>query len=254
MKRIILSLALIFVLLLSACSGLAADGPGGEMNFDGQILEIYDGGVLVEPVEGEDIRSSSDKISFSTDELDDIGAQMGDTVTVRYSGEVMESYPAQVIALGWSISEKGVSVSDIPEPESEAVEYSHGDVYMSLDLPGGWSSEIIPAAEEEAENEIFGIRFWPEASPEFALMLEYHTGGIGICGTGVTFTETEFQSGLKATACTEELGDDGYWFFLIYDEPHVKYAVSYSGDRELWSEYEDAVTAILDTVALGYGT
>ncbi len=69
--------------------------------FRARILELYSGSVLVEPLEGEAIRSSCDKISFGTLKLDDIGVEVGDLVEIGFDGNVMESYPAQIFASSW---------------------------------------------------------------------------------------------------------------------------------------------------------
>ena len=81
---------------------------GASFSFNAKIIEIESGvgGVLVEPLAGEDILRSSDCISFSKNNLDDIGASVGDIVTITYTGVVMESYPAQIIATKWVLVEK----------------------------------------------------------------------------------------------------------------------------------------------------
>ena len=70
-----------------------------EISFAAVITALDGGSVLVEPLEGEDIRKSADRISFSREDLEDIGEKTGDTVLVTYAGDVMESYPAQIRAV-----------------------------------------------------------------------------------------------------------------------------------------------------------
>ncbi len=72
--------------------------------FVGTVLEINGDLVIVEPVENEPERYSSDRISFSKSMLSDIGAKVGSIVDVSYKGGIMESYPAQVNAVDWSLS------------------------------------------------------------------------------------------------------------------------------------------------------
>lgn len=257
MKNIAITVACALLLLFSGCAKK-------EASFDGVVMEIHENSVLVAPCEGEDILRSADRISFSAADLSDIEAEVGDTVSVTYSGDVMESYPAQVTAVKWSIKEKGSieqEMSIMPYSEelklaenTKTAEYSYEDVYMSLTLPEGWEYEIIPAAldsDPASYGIIYGINFWRTDSPELSLTLEYHPRGIGICGTGVTFEDMVFESGLTATKCTESLDGDIYWFFLIYDEPHNNYAVSCSADSALWNEHESEIMAILETVTLG---
>lgn len=73
-------------------------------SFVGTIIHIYyDDSVVVEPAEGSDERKSSDQISFSCKDLEDIGAVQGSVVEVTYTGEIAESYPAQIRAVAWEL-------------------------------------------------------------------------------------------------------------------------------------------------------
>jgi len=67
--------------------------------FVATVLELKGDSVLVEPVEGEIERMSSDKISFRMPGLEALGVQVGSDVEVYYTGGIMESYPAQVNAV-----------------------------------------------------------------------------------------------------------------------------------------------------------
>ena len=71
-------------------------------SFNATILEIQDTYVVVEPLKGEDILRSSDRITFLTWNLNKIDVSVGDVVTIRYEGGVRESYPAQITATSWS--------------------------------------------------------------------------------------------------------------------------------------------------------
>jgi len=68
------------------------------------IVEINGSSVLIEPLEDEWERASADRISFSADGFEDIGAEVGSVVEVTYKGAIMESYPAQIHATGWKLS------------------------------------------------------------------------------------------------------------------------------------------------------
>ena len=75
-----------------------------EFSFIATVLEINDSSVLVEPVEGEDELHSSDEITFSTKNLQNIEVEVGSVVQVNYTGGIMESYPAQINATSWKLS------------------------------------------------------------------------------------------------------------------------------------------------------
>ena len=69
------------------------------MEFEATVLEIDENSILVEPLEGEDILRSADRVSVGTGDLDpeDVPEmEVGDTVRISYAGGVMESYPAQL--------------------------------------------------------------------------------------------------------------------------------------------------------------
>ena len=61
------------------------------------VLEVHERYILVEPLEGEEIRRTADRITVSTGELEDLPElEAGDLVVVAFGGGVMESYPAQL--------------------------------------------------------------------------------------------------------------------------------------------------------------
>ena len=75
-----------------------------EHTFVATVLEINDSSVTVEPVENSAILMSADKVSFGISDLEKIDAAAGSVVKVTYKGNVMESYPAQVHAIRWELS------------------------------------------------------------------------------------------------------------------------------------------------------
>ena len=70
-----------------------------ETTFHAAVLEVHDGWLLVEPLEGEDILASADRFMVSlagVEEIPDLEA--GVEVAVTFDGMIRESYPAQVTA------------------------------------------------------------------------------------------------------------------------------------------------------------
>lgn len=82
----------------------AREEPNVEHRFIATVVELNSGTALVEPVEYEWERKSSDRISFGITELLDIGAEVGSVVQVTYRGAIRETYPATVDATGWEIT------------------------------------------------------------------------------------------------------------------------------------------------------
>lgn len=76
-----------------------------EHQFMGKLIEHDNGRALVEVLENEPERNSSDRISFSTENLENIQAKKGDIIEITYKGDIMEVSPAKIDALSWKLSE-----------------------------------------------------------------------------------------------------------------------------------------------------
>ncbi len=72
--------------------------------FVATVLEQSSTSVLVQPLEGEVELSSSSQFSIHTENLEDIGADVGAEVEIFYTGGIMETYPAQVHAIRWELA------------------------------------------------------------------------------------------------------------------------------------------------------
>ena len=80
-------------------TGDTGDAGAAETTFGATVLEVHDGWLLVEPLEGEDILSSADRFMVSlagVEEVPDLEA--GEEIAVTFDGMIRESYPAQVTA------------------------------------------------------------------------------------------------------------------------------------------------------------
>lgn len=69
--------------------------------FVGKVVLIGDNFVEVEPLENEEERISTDRITIGTTNLENISVDPGSFVEITYSGEIMESYPAQINVISW---------------------------------------------------------------------------------------------------------------------------------------------------------
>ena len=80
-------------------TGDTGDAGAAETTFGATVLEVHDGWLLVEPLEGEDILASADRFMVSlagVEEVPDLEA--GEEIAVTFDGMIRESYPAQVTA------------------------------------------------------------------------------------------------------------------------------------------------------------
>lgn len=75
-----------------------------EYAFLATVLEISNTGVLVQPVPGSDLLNSSDQIWFGTQDLEKIDVEVGSVIQVKYTGEILETYPARIYAISWKLS------------------------------------------------------------------------------------------------------------------------------------------------------
>lgn len=256
-KHTLLFLVLILLLTLCACGSsqgkVPAEEPGEQTGepveensqkvFTATVLETGEGYILVEPLEGEAERSSSDKITVATGEVMAApGApelKVGDTVRIDYDGNIAESYPAQI----------GKVYSITLEVQTSPVEYSGPSGSMSLELPEGWDYEIVEP-DDTVEFGGSGICFWPTGEPDMKLSLLCYPGPLGMCGTGVTIEDVSFSNGLTATSYTETLGDDSFWMTLIYKDKDGVYAMECRASTELWETYQARAQAIFESVRL----
>ncbi len=102
-----------------------------EESFEAKVVELAPGvSALVEPLEGEWERNSSDRIRFAIDRLDGIDAEVGDIVEIVYNGTIRESYPAQIIVKRWKISDK-------------TRDLSYTGQWLDKKVAGGYDSNIF---------------------------------------------------------------------------------------------------------------
>ena len=76
-----------------------------EHTFVATVMESNGATVVVQPVEGSTVLSSADKISINTEDLEQIEVKKGSVVQVTFTGDVMETYPLQIHAIRWKLSD-----------------------------------------------------------------------------------------------------------------------------------------------------
>ena len=106
-----------------------------------------------------------------------------------------------------------------PAETTEKVEYSHEDIYLSLDIPDGWDYKIKTAEEMEKYDgmTICAVEFWKEDYPETVFTFSYESF-FGICGTGVTEEKFTQENGISGYRYTEEI-EDTLWLNMIFQNP-----------------------------------
>lgn len=99
--------------------------------FVATVIELDTVCALVQPVQGEDELRSSDRIVIAIKDLGDIGAKVGSTVEITYTGGIMESYPAQIHAVKWEIA-KDLRHKEYTEPQVFSI--CHKEKLISLKI------------------------------------------------------------------------------------------------------------------------
>ena len=93
----------IFALIGLLFVGCATNDADDEAVFTATILHIDDASVLVEVVDGNDMLLTSHRVTFDRNDLEDIGASIGDLIIVTHTDYVRQTYPAQVTATSWAL-------------------------------------------------------------------------------------------------------------------------------------------------------
>ena len=96
--------------------------------FFGKVIESTAQYILVEPNEGEEIRKSADKISIGLGENNDMIYPVGTNLKITYTGEIMESYPAQIKATNIEVK----SADEFELKVNELIETTDNKLYKIL--------------------------------------------------------------------------------------------------------------------------
>lgn len=79
-----------------APEAIPGDGENQE-SFQASVVEILEGYILVEPLEGEAVRGSADRIILHNEAIRDLPElQVGDLLRIDFNGDILETYPAQL--------------------------------------------------------------------------------------------------------------------------------------------------------------
>ena len=97
MRKIsVLIFAVVIIFAFAGCASVEPETPD-TVGFRATVIEITDGNMLVEPVEGSFELNSSDRIVVPMKNMEaSPEPQVGDIVNIIYNGEILESYPASL--------------------------------------------------------------------------------------------------------------------------------------------------------------
>lgn len=134
--------------------GILIDGEWKEYSADhilqGIILEIADGSMIVEPIEGAWERSSSDRFIVPIEHMTaSPEPQVGDVIEITYDGRIEELYPARL---------PNIQRIDVFKPTSPENDLPDGGVVISIDGVTYYGiGEPIPVDPDESAIEYVEI-------------------------------------------------------------------------------------------------
>ncbi len=96
-KAVNFAIALMLLVSLTAC-GIEKENFFSEIiGFNGKIIEVNEGSFLVEPLDGEEEKNSSDRFTVPIQHIAGNREPIeGDILYIQYDGQIKERYPAQL--------------------------------------------------------------------------------------------------------------------------------------------------------------
>ena len=90
-RKVTITISVILLILIALI--IYFIGVKAAPSFIATVIKVNGNSMVVEPKEGEEIRKAAGKIICSTNGVE---VKVGDTVKITYTGEVAQSYPAQI--------------------------------------------------------------------------------------------------------------------------------------------------------------
>ncbi len=197
-----------------------------------------------------------DVVTFPTDRLAEIGVKTGDRVWVGCGEVVLETDPARVDALTWTVLQ---SESAAPEHAPATVVYDHSGDAMSVTLPVGWEYEELGESAPQDLEDLYSsqinvirytITFYPVADKTCRAELVVEQAAPAVDLTGVSAEERLCKNAGAATVYTEET-DDGRLIYVQFAAEDGRYSVRWAPTRDQLRKYETTFWTIVDTMTIG---
>lgn len=181
MKKTILTILLcgLMVLGITGCGEKKND----EHSFLGKITEVASSYIIVEPDENEEERTSSDR--FHINMIDPgFSLSVGDSVKITYTGDIKESFPAQ-------IGKTNVEKIDKKQNYSKTVD----NVTLSMNIPDEWHYEEL--SQDDNDNYKYALKLYKSQENKNVILYFYNNPFV-VCGTGRTTEKIKLKNGEEA--------------------------------------------------------
>lgn len=217
-------------------------------SFNATVLEIHDGYYLVEPVEGSWELSSADRIEVPIrNAVPSPEPEVGDTIEIEYSGDILESYPAQIANVyGMRVVEEAEQWDLIPMVMVNGTLYLDTGHESTVEgrcgvMDGEITSQVDGSKKPTVDNQSnfgvgYGYQYGPtEGTIEIYMNEQWRVFATEEVRREIQFptTETEFELNLGGNTSLDhgmELTDEKtYWRITIQNtgDSAIRMSVEY---------------------------
>ena len=112
-----------------------------------------------------------------------------------------------------------------------------------------WEYSTLPA--DENNSELGGLEIKPSDDEDFSVRIKSRSNPVGICTTGVTVSDMNFNDNLSAKVYYEEFQDSkSIWLMFVFDGTDGKITAECTSSYTLMEKYRNELTDIFKTMKI----
>ena len=132
---------------------------------------------------------------------------------------------------------------------AKTAEYSDENTDIKLELPQNWEYSTLSA--DENNSELGGLEIKPSDDEDFSVRIKSRSNPVGICTTGVTVSDMNFNDNLSAKVYYEEFQDSkSIWLMFVFDGTDGKITAECTSSHTLMEKYRNELTDIFKTMEI----
>ena len=167
--------------------------------------------------------------------------------------KIIAIFMACVVLSGCTVSSdkknSDSSVSYEVAENAKTAEYSDENTDIKLELPQNWEYSKLP--EDENNSELGGLEIKPSDDEDFTVRIKRRSNFVGICTTGVTVSDMNFNDNLSAKVYYEEFQDSkSVWLMMVFDGTDGKITAECTSSYTLMEKYRNELTDIFKTMEI----